>query len=768
MMYVFIAASMALASALSPTTTTDGNGNGYSESDEPTICYGDDECRGKQVCDMGSYICVDPTPSPVTPAPTNAPGCCYDPDSYKGNGRCSAAADQDRCEDMGCTFLVTDDDTDCEMTTTETPTTTAEVGCCKGDSRQTNSMCNSRLTREQCERSSSCHFIKDGSVDDECQFPPTEEPEEPGCCYVNPAGAYTKRWQDTCTGYFTERECLFNVDDSGMTRCVFEPMNEYMDCEALWPTTTETPTEPAGCCYGDDYKQNDRCEKATDRARCEDMGCHFLVTDDPEDCVMTTTTSPTTTEEVGCCKGDSHKTNAMCNARPNRAQCERSSSCEFILNGVLDVDCVMPFTEPPVEPGCCYGNPDIAYSKRWMDQCKTFGTEAECLMLKNDDGEPRCYFEPLGEYEDCETVWPTTTTTTEEVGCCRGDSYKANGKCARATSRSKCEDMGCEFLVTDDPSDCEMTTTETPTTTATPGCCRGDSLKSQDKCNAIEDKDKCNARSSCQFIDFGILEFDCKWEVHTDPPSEPGCCYGNPDIAYSKRWMESCKTFGTEEECLMLTNDDGEPRCYFEPLGEYEDCETVWPTTTTTTEEVGCCHGDSYKANDKCARATDRARCEDMGCTFLKTDDPTDCEMTTTSSPTTTEELGCCYGEGVKENEMCGNKIGREQCERSGKCEFREGADADCEFVPTTTTEQWTTSEPWLGAKDEAVLFAGENSSVVSEAMNTQISLSTIVLLAVVALTAQQLYKWWANSRSNDGYTKLAEGTQVHTTYQSA
>merc|ERR1712087_660045 len=106
----------------------------------------------------------------------------------------------------------------------------------------------------------------------------------------------------------------------------------------------------------------------------------------------------------------------------------------------------------------------------------------------------------------------------------------------------------------------------------------------------------------------------------TEPPAEPGCCYGNPDIAYSKRWMEQCKTFGTELECLMLTNDDGEPRCYFEPLGEYEDCE------------------------------------------------------------------------------------------RSGKCEFREGADADCEFVPTTTT-----SEPWLGAKDEAVLFGElEQGAVLS------------------------------------------------------
>merc|ERR1712087_226602 len=101
-----------------------------------------------------------------------------------------------------------------------------------------------------------------------------------------------------------------------------------------------------------------------------------------------------------------------------------------------------------------------------------------------------------------------------------------------------------------------MTTTETPTTTQMPGCCKGDSLSSNEKCNTI--KDKCNQRSSCEFVDFGDLNDECAWKV-TDPPSEPGCCYGNPDAAYSKRWMDQCKEFGTEEECTMLLNGDGVP-----------------------------------------------------------------------------------------------------------------------------------------------------------------------------------------------------------------
>merc|ERR1712025_574644 len=120
---------------------------------------------------------------------------------------------------------------------------------------------------------------------------------------------------------------------------------------------------------------------------------------------------------------------------------------------------------------------------------------------------------------------------------------------------------------------------------------------------------------------------------------------------------------------------------------------------------------------------------------------------------------GCCYGDTAKTNEMCAEKETRDLCERSGKCEFRSGIDADCE-LPTTT------SEPWLGAKseDEAVLFA--NSSVVSEAMNTQISLSTLLLLAVAAIAALQIYRCYAANASRDGYTKLA--TVPNEMYQTA
>merc|ERR1719153_1550289 len=155
-------------------------------------------------------------------------------------------------------------------------------------------------------------------------------------------------------------------------------------------------------------------------------------------------------------------------------------------------------------------------------------------MLENDDGEPRCVFEPLGEYEDCETVWPTTTTTTEEVGCCySGDSYKANDKCGRATDRDRCEDMGCEFLVTDDPDDCIMTTTSTPTTTQEQGCCKADSKKREDMCLARDTREKCEKSSSCVEWISGP-DADCSIEETTT--EEPGCCYINPEQAYSKKY----------------------------------------------------------------------------------------------------------------------------------------------------------------------------------------------------------------------------------------
>jgi len=44
----------------------------------------------------------------------------------------------------------------------------------------------------------------------------------------------------------------------------------------------------------------------------------------------------------------------------------------------------------------------------------------------------------------------------------------------------------------------------------------------------------------------------------------------------------------------------------------------------------------------------------------------------------------------VIKNEACALKIGREQCERAGDCEFRSGEDADCTYNPPTSTTTTT------------------------------------------------------------------------------
>merc|ERR1719385_361493 len=253
---------------------------------------------------------------------------------------------------------------------------------------------------------------------------------------------------DQCKSYYTERECLMLEDEDGNKRCTFEPMNEYMDCEAVWPTTTESPTEPAGCCKGSSYKEQGQCLGFDAQQICERKRCEWIVTDDPEDCIITTTESPTTTVEVGCCKADSKKREDMCLARDTEEKCLRSASCVEWISGP-DADCSIEETTTE-EPGCCYINPDQAYSKKYQDTCISFGPERDCLKLPDSNGVSRCVFEPMNEYGDCSMLWPTTTETpTEPAGCCKGSSYKAQAKCFGLADRNSCERKSCEWLVTD-------------------------------------------------------------------------------------------------------------------------------------------------------------------------------------------------------------------------------------------------------------------------------------------------------------------------------
>merc|ERR1712087_70521 len=119
------------------------------------------------------------------------------------------------------------------------------------------------------------------------------------------------------------------------------------------------------------------CQMAMERGKCEDKGCEWLITDDPEDCVITSTTTPTpdtTEEEVGCCKGEDAKSNEMCNNKLDRKSCERSSSCTFIVDGSIEEECRFDEEE---EPGCCYGDTAktnaMCAEKEGREQCERSG-----------------------------------------------------------------------------------------------------------------------------------------------------------------------------------------------------------------------------------------------------------------------------------------------------------------------------------------------------------------------------------------------------------
>ena len=225
---------------------------------------------------------------------------------------------------------------------------------------------------------------------------------------------------------------------------------------------------------------------------------------------------------------------------------------------------------------------------------------------------------------------------------------------------------------------------------------------------------------------------------------------------------------------MKLTDSDGDYRCHWEPVGEEYDCSQLWPTTTTTTVAPGCCAGSDYKSSAKCMASTEQDRCENMSnCHWIETEDGSDCMITTTT------ESGCCAGKTRQSTEKCAEKEGREECERMEKCEFRSG-ETDCSW-PTTTESPWMNAKPEKdgfspkpnpkdakkakeAGKSEALLF-GE-TGVVAEAINTSISLSTVLLLAVAAFAVYKISIW--ASHRNGGYTKLEEQHHHPSQHQTA
>merc|ERR1719361_151189 len=528
--------------------------------------------------------------------------------------------------------------------------------------------------------------------------------------------------------------------------CAWEVTDDPSDCEM---TTTATP----GCCRGFSYKAQAKCVGLTDVIGCERMDCEWVRTEDPDDCEMTTT-------PPGCCRGSSYKAQPKCEGLSDQLGCERMDF-EWVQTDDPR-DCVITTSSTTETPGCCRAIPSLATMSHnencvKRDSINLCARGSACEWLITDDDA------------DCELTTTTSpSSTTPPPGCCYGDSYKSNGKCLKATEQGRCESNGCNWKETDDPRDCEMTTTSTSTTSEEEGCCKGEDFKSNQMCNQRMDRRTCERSSSCTFIVDGTIDKECKVEEE----KEPGCCYGD-----TPKTNEMC----AEKEDREMCERSG--KCEFRS-GEDADC-----SLPTTTSPPGCCRGSSYKAQPKCEGLSDQMGCERMSCEWVHTDDPRDCVLTTTSTSTTTETPGCCKGLERKNAQMCidlGIAKGREMCDRSNKCEFIETNDAeDCEY-------ETTTSEPWLNAQEEsekqqaysqrsysgsyskkrsyngkksnAELFVGTGGtkSTVEQAMQTQVSLTTLLMLVGAAIALYQAY-WCVAQRNGGGYKQIRDGEAVGT-----
>ena len=114
------------------------------------------------------------------------------------------------------------------------------------------------------------------------------------------------------------------------------------------------------------------------------------------------------------------------------------------------------------------------------------------------------------------------------------------------------------------------------------------------------------------------------------------------------------------------------------------------------------------------------------------------------------DDEGCCIGE----NMMCSNSMKESNC--AGMME-KFGC-------------QWVTGSDCMKheSKMQSLMFSGE--SAVTEAMNTQVNLYTVLVLAICALVLHFLSRWWKNRKNFEGYTSTGttQSNEQTSYYQSA
>merc|ERR1719242_1961031 len=266
-------------------------------------------------------------------------------------------------------------------------------------------------------------------------------------------------------------DCLTPADQAGDFRCEWMPTPENYDCAIDWPSTTPAPE---GCCKGDAPRTNVRCNGYDSEDRCLRMAaCQWVVTEE-----MT--------------------------------EIEAEQACEYVTT-----------TSTPPAPGCCMldDTRPMSYEMGWDGQCITFSTEDQCVRPYSQDGHVRCRWVETDDDQDCSLFWPTST----------------------------------------------------PTVAPAPGCCAALNKHVVDRCEAEAEMDRCDRMASCHWI-ITDDSSDCEWTSTTAPPPEPGCCTVSDTNDNSGHWNNICRDFYTEAPCMQPQDDNGDDRCSWTETEDTYDC----------------------------------------------------------------------------------------------------------------------------------------------------------------------------------------------------
>jgi len=383
------------------------------------------------------------------------------------------------------------------------------------------------------------------------------------------------------------------------------------------------------------------------------------------------------------------------------------------------------------DPGCCmaldWSVKDAtkcinAYSAHY---CDTEHGWENCQWIHDDNHVDQMDCEQPAEEEDCETA----CTKEFMPYCCDGVTYNNDclGYCAGAH----------ECLGMKDPSN-----TCTESSEEDVGCCYASDPNNRmaSKCYDIDASACANGgRMGCAWM--SGQDADCSL-----PTAEPGCCAGSDkacdtddEMMCGKAKRKGCSWMsGADADCEPVPGccSGMDAMCFGidEAMcvknSKRKGCEWISGTTECVppTAEPGCCYG-----SDNACDTDDEMMCgkaKRKGCSWMSGHDA-DCTIVTT------EPEGCCAGSDnacdTDDEMMCG-KAKRKGCSWMS---FKHGkSEADC-------------------AMENEMFFAGHG---VAEVMNSQVSLSTLLLCMVCLVALWKVYGCWS---SRGGYEKVQPSAQV-------